>query len=59
MAELEEIYQCQTVDCGYLYDPSRGDRRRKIKKGVAFNDLPQDWKCPNCGAGKGAFRLIA
>ena len=32
MARPEEMYQCQTVDCGFVYDPDRGDRRRKIVK---------------------------
>ena len=52
MARAEEMYQCQTVDCGYIYDPDRGDRRRKIPAGIPFADLPDDWRCPNCGAGK-------
>ncbi len=59
MAKPEEMYQCQTVDCGYTYDPDRGDRRGKIKKGVAFAELPEDWRCPSCGAGKRAFRPLA
>ena len=46
MAEPEEMYQCQTVNCGYIYDPDRGDRRGKIPKGTRFEELPEDWKCP-------------
>ena len=56
MAEPHEMYQCQTVNCGYIYDPDRGDRRGKIPKGTAFLDLPDDWKCPVCGAGKKMFK---
>ena len=52
MAKPEEMFQCQTVNCGYIYDPDRGDRKGKIPKGTAFNDLPDDWRCPVCGAGK-------
>jgi len=29
MAKPQDMYQCQTVDCGYVYDPDRGDKRRK------------------------------
>ncbi len=29
MAKPEEMYQCQTVNCGYIYDPDRGDRKGK------------------------------
>jgi rubredoxin len=39
MPELEEIWQCQTSNCGYLYDPERGDRKGKIPRGVRFEDL--------------------
>jgi len=59
MAKPEETYQCQTVNCGCLYDPDRGDRRGKIPKGTCFCDLPEEWKCPVCGAGKRVFRPIA
>ena len=34
--------------CGYVYDPSEHD-------GVAFEDLPDDWKCPRCKQGKEKF----
>ena len=50
MANPEEMYQCQTVNCGYIYNPDKGDRKGKIPKGTQFEDLPQDWKCPVCGA---------
>ena len=52
MAQPEEMYQCQTVNCGYIYDPDRGDRKGKIPRGTQFKDLPDDWKCPVCGASK-------
>ena len=40
MAEPHEMYQCQTVNCGYIYNPDKGDRKGKIPKGTAFEDLP-------------------
>jgi rubredoxin len=58
MAQPEEMYQCQTASCGYIYDPDRGDRRGKIPKGTQFKDLPDDWKCPVCGAGKKMFKPL-
>jgi rubredoxin len=58
VAKPEETYQCQTVNCGCLYDPDRGDRRGKILKGTCFTDLPEEWKCPVCGAGKRMFRPL-
>ncbi len=59
MAKPEEIYQCQTVNCGCLYDPDRGDRRGKVPKGTCFNELDEKWRCPVCGAGKKMFKPLA
>ena len=59
MTNPEEIWQCQTVNCGYQYDHGRGDRKGKIPKGVRFEDLPDSWKCPVCGGSKKCFRPLA
>jgi rubredoxin len=48
-----KIYVCQL--CGYRYDPAAGDPDSGIGAGTAFEDLPDDWECPMCGAGKDAF----
>ena len=59
MAQPEEMYQCQTVNCGYIYNPDKGERKGKIKKGTAFKDIPDEWRCPVCGATKAAFKPLA
>lgn len=59
MSAPEDMWQCQTLNCGYIYDPDRGDRKGKIPKGVKFEDLPEGWKCPVCGASKAAFKPLA
>lgn len=60
MAKPEEMYQCQaTATCGYIYNPDKGDRKGKIPKGTPFADLPDDWKCPSCGASKKSFKPLA
>lgn len=41
--------------CEYIYHPSRGDAARGISAGTSFDDLPDDWVCPVCGAGKMLF----
>ena len=41
--------------CGYVYDPAEGDSAAGIAPGTAFDDLPDDWACPLCGAGKSDF----
>jgi rubredoxin len=59
MAQPEEMYQCQTPNCGFIYNPDKGERKGKIKKGTAFADIPDDWRCPVCGATKEAFKPLA
>ncbi|MHA1243086.1 MAG: rubredoxin [Candidatus Heimdallarchaeota archaeon] len=49
-------YEC-TV-CGYVYDEDEGDADSGIAPGTKFKDLPDDWVCPVCGAGKGDFEVI-
>jgi rubredoxin len=41
--------------CGYVYDPAVGDPESNIAAGTAFEDLPDDWVCPVCGAEKDQF----
>lgn len=41
--------------CGYVYDPAVGDTYAGIAPGTSFEDLPDDWTCPLCGAGKSEF----
>ncbi len=59
MSSPEEMYQCQSMNCGYIYDPDKGDRKGKVKKGTQFKDLPEGWKCPVCGASVKAFKPLA
>ena len=46
-------YTC-TV-CGYTYDPSIGDPENGITVGTPFEQIPDDWVCPVCGASKDQF----
>ena len=49
-------YKC--LMCGYVYNPAVGDRDNGIEAGTAFEDLPDGWLCPECGADKGVFELV-
>ena len=51
--ETMDKYVCEP--CGYVYDPAEGDPDNGIAPGTAFEDLPEDWTCPLCGAGKEEF----
>ncbi|MFC2034850.1 rubredoxin [Chloroflexota bacterium] len=46
-------YRC-TV-CSYIYDPELGDTDGGIKPGTPFEEIPDDWVCPVCGAAKSEF----
>jgi flavin reductase (DIM6/NTAB) family NADH-FMN oxidoreductase RutF/rubredoxin len=41
--------------CGYIYDPAVGDPDGGIAPGTRFEDIPDDWVCPICGASKADF----
>lgn len=41
--------------CGYEYIPENGDDTAEIAPNTPFEDLPADWVCPICGAGKELF----
>ena len=44
--------------CGWIYDPAVGDPDGGIPPGTAFEDIPDDWECPECGVGKDDFTAI-
>ena len=46
-------YVCDV--CGYIYDPEQGDPAGGIQPGTAFEDIPDDWVCPDCGVTKESF----
>ncbi|BBF93279.1 hypothetical protein BLTE_19640 [Blastochloris tepida] len=54
---------CTNADCKpYIYDPAVGDPvnlvdpDHPLPPGIAFEDLPDDWRCPDCGSPKSYFR---
>jgi rubredoxin len=52
-AKTMQKYVCST--CGHVYDPEDGDPGSGIPPGTLFEDLPEDWVCPVCGASKDDF----
>ena len=46
-------FECRA--CGYFYEPDKGDDRAGIPRGVEFEELPNTWRCPVCGAPKRQF----
>ena len=52
------VYQCQIATCGYIYNPKKGNKKQGIPKGTEFEELPEDWTCPLCGASKKSFKPV-
>ena len=51
-----EKWECQV--CGYVYDEEKVDPDSGVAPKSKFNDLPDDWVCPVCGADKSQFNKI-
>ena len=49
MEDDMQKYQC--LACGYIYDPAENNN-------IPFEDLPDDWTCPECGVGKDMFEPV-
>ncbi|NLV74720.1 MAG: rubredoxin [Chloroflexi bacterium] len=49
-------YEC--LVCGWVYDPAEGDPENGVPAGTAWEDVPEDWVCPECGAAKDMFEAL-
>jgi rubredoxin len=51
-----KTYMC--VICGFIYDEAKGLPEEGIEPGTRWEDVPLNWVCPECGAGKEDFELV-
>ncbi|RLK50780.1 rubredoxin-NAD+ reductase [Alkalispirillum mobile] len=49
-------YLCRT--CGFIYDEAKGDPDGGLPPGTRYEDIPDDWECPDCGVSKADFELL-
>lgn len=49
-------YMC--VICGFVYEEEKGRPEEGILPGTRWDDVPENWKCPDCGAAKADFEMI-
>lgn len=56
MASDFKKWQCQT--CGYIYDEEEGAPDEGIAPGTRWEDVPEDWICPQCGTPKEDFEMV-
>ncbi len=54
----DKIAKYRCTICGYIYDPEKGDPESGIPPGTPFEELPDDWVCPICGATKDQFEKV-
>lgn len=49
-------YQC--VVCGFIYEEDKGFPEEGIVAGTLWEDIPEDWACPECGVAKSDFEMV-
>jgi rubredoxin len=48
----------QCFFCGFIYDEAEGLPEEGIPPGTRWEDIPEDFVCPDCGASKADFEMI-
>lgn len=51
-----KTYMC--VICGFIYEEEKGLPEENIPAGTRWEDIPETWTCPDCGASKDDFEMI-
>ena len=51
-----KLFVC--VQCGFEYDEAKGWPEDGIAPGTRWDDIPDDWSCPDCGAAKSDFEMV-
>ncbi len=44
--------------CGFIYDEAEGLPEEGIMPGTLWEDIPEDWQCPECSVGKEDFEMV-
>jgi len=57
MSATETLQRWICESCGFIYDPEEGDPDGGIPPGTPFEEIPDTWFCPVCGARKRDFTL--
>jgi len=48
----------QCLVCGHIYDEAQGDPEHGVPPGTRWEDVPENWTCPDCGVGKSEFVMV-
>lgn len=55
---MREYRKWQCVVCGFVYDEKEGLPEEGIAPGMRWEDVPEDWACPDCGVSKTDFDMV-
>jgi rubredoxin len=55
---LNLMRKWQCIVCGYIYDEAEGCEEEDVPPGTLWEDVPEDFMCPECGVGKEDFEMI-
>ena len=58
MSECKANRKWQCFFCGFIYDEAAGLPEENIVPGTPWEDIPAEWVCPSCGAGKSDFAMM-
>ncbi len=58
MSEEQAYKSWMCVVCGWIYHEEEGAVDDGIPPGTRWDDVPEDWVCPDCGAGKEDFEMV-
>jgi rubredoxin len=56
MATATKLYKC--LVCNFIYDEAKGLPESGIVPGTRWEDIPENWVCPDCGVSKADFIMV-
>lgn len=59
MSDAQEYKTWMCLICGFIYDEAAGIPEEGIAPGTCWDDVPMNWVCPECGARKSDFEMVA
>jgi rubredoxin len=58
MEDIVEYKQYMCLICGFIYNEAEGWPDDEIPTGTRWEDVPEDWVCPDCSVGKDDFEMV-
>ena len=59
MSNKEEFKTWMCLICGWVYNEAEGLPEEGLPAGTSWNEVPMNWTCPECGARKDDFEMVA